>query len=419
MSSLGRSKAAMMQKNRNKKAAAQQQQQPKKKLSLEELIAKADDYAQEFKLDLALKYYIEALNQSPKNSNIMDSISEVLLEMGDTETAKQYIVASIQANPNDNAAKYMNYGQLTGGQEAIKSYTKGIELMESELNDKIKKNSSNNNNNSNNNISKVSNKNNKNNNNVVPIKVSNQNNNKNNKNKKTKDGRLVEDKKYDISDDEEDMEDDDEHQEEELSEEEESILILKDQICSALCSLSELYLTDECFDDNAEIECEKHILRAIEYAPTSPEPYSMMASMRISQQKNEEALRCLQHSYSLWSELTIDKRPSLEYRFDVSRLFIELNQNRTAVDILETLVYEQDNIAEIWHTLSIVYQSLNEPRSALECIEVASQLLAISNDQDEKFQKDVNDILIKLQHEVSLLPEEEEEGEDDDEQMED
>ncbi|GAM18821.1 hypothetical protein SAMD00019534_019960 [Acytostelium subglobosum LB1] len=406
----GGGRAAMMKRKAAQKQAATtstnnkatKTKTIKKKLSLEELIEEGEKYAQEYKLDMAVKSFKEALSIDTNNTLLMDTIGELMLELGELKQAKQYFTKSIETNPNDSSSKYMNLGQLLGGADAIRCYTKGIEIMETELKELIA---------------------------GAPQQVvattqqkqkeqqqaqQQQTKNQlqqNNKNKKTKDGRLVEDQRIDIGDDqdEEEMLDDDEE-----DGEVDQVFILKDQICSALCSLAELYLTDECFDEEAEVKCETHLRKAIEYTPMSPEPYSLLASMKISQVKNDDALDLLNHSYSLWSSLEVDQRPSLEYRYGIAQMFVELDQCRTAVDILETLVYEQDNIAEIWHTLGVVYDRLKEPRSALECLESAAQLLSIAHDgMDEELQAQIDSLLPKVQKDVELLPPEEDDDEED------
>eukprot|EP01133_Synstelium_polycarpum_P018385 gene18385-22003_t len=379
-------KAAALKKKKKNGVNAQD-----KKLTAQELIAMAEGYIEEFKVDMAIKTFKEALVVEPRNTLVMDTLGELLLEMGELDKAKQYFIRSVQTDPEDSSSKYMNLGQLLGGEDAIRCYNKGIELMERDLKTMVAQQPQ------------------------VPAhqQASRQANKASNNNTSKKDNSDVRTatKIRDIHNDYDDEEGENFDDEEE---EMDPIDVMKDQICSALCSIAELYLTDEC----AEVECEKHLLRAIEHMPMSPEPYSLLASMKISQVKNEDALQALSHSYSLWSNVDEDKRPSLEYRFGIAQMFIELDQHRTAVDILEVLVYEQDNIAEIWYSLGLVYHNLKDPRSALECLETATKLLAIAHDGvDEDLKRQIDELIGPIQKEVSLLPPEEEEEEDKDEEM--
>ncbi len=43
------------------------------------------------------------------------------------------------------------------------------------------------------------------------------------------------------------------------------------QLCEAFCAIAELFLTDSCFEDNAEEECGKFIDAALYHNPSSPE----------------------------------------------------------------------------------------------------------------------------------------------------
>ncbi|KAN0018950.1 hypothetical protein ACTFIU_002152 [Dictyostelium citrinum] len=336
----------------------------KKEFTSEEYIQQGEKYASEYHFDKALTSFENALKLDATNTLVMDTIGEILVENGNIEKAKTYFLKSIQTDPEDSPSKYMNLGQLVGGDDALKCYRKGIEIMERELNKLVKEQGS-----KYNDLEHI----------PRPIKSVGNNNNE--------EGDIV----YESAD------------------EDDPIIILKQQLCSALCSISELYLTDQCFDDDAEDQCEANLKRAITYSPNSPEPYSLMASMKISQVKNQEAIEYLNKSYTLWEHSDVDDRPEFDYRFNISLLFIELKENRTAVDILEQLVNEQDNIAELWYTLGVVYNNLNEPLSAQECLITSKELLKIAAPQgrDEELEQLTNTLLKKVEIDVSKLSPEE------------
>ncbi|KAM9994045.1 hypothetical protein ACTFIZ_012013 [Dictyostelium cf. discoideum] len=339
----------------------------KKELTSEEYIQQGEKYASEYHFDKALSSFENALELDSTNTLVMDTIGEILLENGDIEKAKTYFLKSIKTDPEDSPSKYMNLGQLVGGDDALNCYRKGIEIMERELKQLIKEQGS-----KYNDLQHI----------PRPLKSS-------------------------IAHSEEEEEDNGDIIYE--SDEDDPIIILKQQLCSALCSISELYLTDQCFDDDAEDQCETNLKRAIGYSPNSPEPYSLMASMKISQVKNQEAIEYLNKSYQLWEHSDIDDRPEFDYRFNISLLFIELKENRTAVDILEQLVNEQDNIAELWYTLGVVYNNLNEPLSAQQCLLTSKELLKIAAPQgrDEELEQLTNTLLKKVEIDVSKLSPEE------------
>ncbi|EGG16638.1 hypothetical protein DFA_07616 [Cavenderia fasciculata] len=369
---------------------------PTKLLSFEQLVAQAEKYAEEYELEKAIDSFERALKMQPKDTTIMDALGELCIEIGLFDKATKHFVNSIKTNPNDSYTKYMNLGQLLGGQEAIKSYTKAIELMELQLQSIMSQ--------------------------MTPeqLKKLEESYQKLHNQKKQQQQEEEEEGQEEEGDEEqEDMMDDEEEVVEEEQEEEEPVLFLKDQLSSALCSLAELYLTDECFDDNAEMECEKNLRKAIGYAPYSPEPYSLLGSMKISQCKNEEALELISHSYTIWADYEIEDLPSLEYRFGIAQMFVELDQNRIAVVILESIVNQQDNIAEIWYTLGMVYHNLKEDRSAQDCLETALKLLTIvaKGGQDKELEDQIKSLLVTVNEIVATLPPEEDEVEEEEEQQ--
>jgi hypothetical protein len=77
-------------------------------------------------------------------------------------------------------------------------------------------------------------------------------------------------------------------------------LDLASQLSAAYVSASEIFLTDCCFDDGAEQRAEQFIQLALNVAPQSFEPHQALASLRISQSRNDEALQSILHSYSIW-----------------------------------------------------------------------------------------------------------------------
>ena len=63
------------------------------------------------------------------------------------------------------------------------------------------------------------------------------------------------------------------------------------------CSIAELYLTDLCYDDNAEQLCEESILKSLEIIPNNLHASQTYASFRVSQQRMLEAADMLEILY--------------------------------------------------------------------------------------------------------------------------
>lgn len=74
------------------------------------------------------------------------------------------------------------------------------------------------------------------------------------------------------------------------------------QLSSAYCAMIELYLTDLCFDEDAEARAEEYATLAQQWDPTNPEPYQCLASVRMSQQNQAAAAELMQKNLALWMQ---------------------------------------------------------------------------------------------------------------------
>jgi tetratricopeptide (TPR) repeat protein len=89
--------------------------------------------ARRYDLEAALKFYEKALTISPEDTDLLDGAGELCLECGRSEDALKLFTTSIQLRPEQNAAKYMNMGQLLAGEDSIRHYMKGMELLQADL----------------------------------------------------------------------------------------------------------------------------------------------------------------------------------------------------------------------------------------------------------------------------------------------
>jgi tetratricopeptide (TPR) repeat protein len=67
------------------------------------------------------------------------------------------------------------------------------------------------------------------------------------------------------------------------------VAVITTQLVKAHCSVAELYLTDLCFEDNAEGFCEEAVNKALSLDATSLDGLQTLASLRISQNRKKEA----------------------------------------------------------------------------------------------------------------------------------
>lgn len=83
--------------------------------------------------------------------------------------------------------------------------------------------------------------------------------------------------------------------------------------------------------------------RSFEFSFTSlldPSRYQILASVRISQQRPEEAKQILLHSIDMWKDRSEDDLPSFEFRTNCAKLLIELGLHQHAAEILKRLTLE-------------------------------------------------------------------------------
>jgi len=87
---------------------------------------------------------LEKLKTFPNDTEVLDTLSEVLITLNETKEAIDVINKSIQIEPNKNAEKYMSLGQISQYNDSLKCYKKGIEIYLAELHSLVNNNNNNN-----------------------------------------------------------------------------------------------------------------------------------------------------------------------------------------------------------------------------------------------------------------------------------
>ncbi|KAF9100916.1 hypothetical protein BGX27_000187 [Mortierella sp. AM989] len=127
-------------------------------------------------------------------------------------------------------------------------------------------------------------------------------------------------------------------------------LALSGKISSALCSMTDIYLTDCCFEPNAESQCESYLAQAMQIEPVTPEVYQTLASVRLSQQRVDEAKTALAQGLALWlgSDPTDEEGPTPDYetRLALVKLLLETGMFDEAFTVLNGLVEENDQVPD-------------------------------------------------------------------------
>ena len=93
------------------------------------LLEQGNQALSSMELELAKSFFSRALELAPSDTNIMDSLSDVCIQLGELDMAKSLLDESVKIAPNTNPYKWMVYGQLQSGFDAVSSYKKGIEAL--------------------------------------------------------------------------------------------------------------------------------------------------------------------------------------------------------------------------------------------------------------------------------------------------
>ena len=153
------------------------------------------------------------------------------------------------------------------------------------------------------------------------------------------------------------------------------------QLCTAFCALAELYLTDLCFEDDAERACQEALDEAMKHNSTdSHEPIQGMASLRLSQGNHAEASQLMQTAVLRIQHANppIDS----EMRLASARLLLECapyaaDAADSALSLLSGIMREDDENVEIWFLMGVAFYQQSPPdlELAKEYLEKARTML--------------------------------------------
>ncbi|KAK8095380.1 TPR domain-containing protein [Apiospora kogelbergensis] len=130
-----------------------------------------------------------------------------------------------------------------------------------------------------------------------------------------------------------------------LSDEQEILVDeLRQKHAMTLCAVSEIYMTDLSWEADAEARCEALVTEATMVAPDFAETWQTLASVRISQERFDDAKAALIRSLELWKDLPTGIPP-----VGLVRLLMEVGMEQEAIEVLERLVGEDDHSVEVWY----------------------------------------------------------------------
>ena len=158
-------------------------------------------------------------------------------------------------------------------------------------------------------------------------------------------------------------------------------------LASAHCGMVELYMTDLCDTENAEQVCETHLSAALDLHPIGFEPNTMAASLRLVQQRRDEAtshvdiviasINAVDSASSLATEDV--EEFSLPLRFSAGKSMIEVGRHDAAAGVLEGVLYGDDGNPEVWCVLGVCYQSLHDYDLSKQYLEKCIAMLRSSS----------------------------------------
>lgn len=105
------------------------------------------------------------------------------------------------------------------------------------------------------------------------------------------------------------------------------------------------------WEEDAESRCEALITEALFVNPNAPEVLQTLASIRISQQRIDDARAALSRSLGIWKDLAPEDEtvPEFAIRISLSRLLMEVGMEFEALAVIERLILEDDQSVEAWY----------------------------------------------------------------------
>jgi tetratricopeptide (TPR) repeat protein len=180
--------------------------------------------------------------------------------------------------------------------------------------------------------------------------------------------------------------------------------------------------------EEAEESAEKYALLALEHNKDSASALSLLASIRLSQTRTEDATSLLQQSVSKWLGVADALIPSYPERLNLVKLLLEVEQYATALDVLATIEREDEENVELWYLYACAYYHDTEEakeenwKSAKECAETCLRYYERMEWDDEELRNSCQEMLKVIQNSGIVLDKDaldEGDEEDDDDEWED
>jgi len=177
--------------------------------------------------------------------------------------------------------------------------------------------------------------------------------------------------------------------------------------------------------DDAEAKAEKYAALAQEQNPSSPTALSLLASIRLSQSRPEDASTLLQLSLSHWLAKEDAKQPPYTERLNLVKLLLEVEMYEHALGVLETLQREDEENVELWYLYTCAYfhntgvDKQEGWSNAAECADTCLKLYDRMEWDDEDLRNSCREVLKQIQESGILIEKEDGEGDEAEDEWED
>ncbi len=123
------------------------------------------------------------------------------------------------------------------------------------------------------------------------------------------------------------------------------------KLANVLCAVAEVYMTDLSHEPFCEDRCEALVTEATMLAPDSADAWQTVASVRVSQNREEDAKAALERSLALWEDLPPDdvRIPDFAVRVGLMRLLMTAGLLEKAAEVAERCLREDDQSIEVWY----------------------------------------------------------------------
>jgi tetratricopeptide (TPR) repeat protein len=102
-------------------------------VTVEGLVEQGNNAISKLQPELAVKFFQRARALRPDDTNVLDALADVHLQLGDQEEALELLLMSTSLAPEANPFKWLYLAQLQNGLDSVATYSKAISILEALL----------------------------------------------------------------------------------------------------------------------------------------------------------------------------------------------------------------------------------------------------------------------------------------------